>query len=80
MIFEITRDYSIIVPLMIANLISYFIGALERKPRPRSFSDAAEVNINLAERPWKERTPACRMAPENPARFVLAKLSAAGTP
>jgi chloride channel protein, CIC family len=25
MIFEITRDYSIIVPLMIANLISYFI-------------------------------------------------------
>jgi len=27
MIFEITRDYSIIVPLMIANLISYFISS-----------------------------------------------------
>jgi CIC family chloride channel protein len=27
MIFEITRDYSIIVPLMISNLISYFISA-----------------------------------------------------
>jgi CIC family chloride channel protein len=33
MIFEITRDYSIIVPLMIANLISYFISSrLQRKP------------------------------------------------
>ena len=27
MIFEITRDYSIIVPLMISNLISYFISS-----------------------------------------------------
>jgi len=33
MIFEITRDYSIIVPLMIANLISYFISSrLQHEP------------------------------------------------
>jgi chloride channel protein, CIC family len=33
MIFEVTRDYSIIVPLMIASLISYFIsGRLQKKP------------------------------------------------
>ena len=33
MIFEITRDYSIIVPLMIANLISYFISSrLQEEP------------------------------------------------
>jgi CBS domain-containing protein len=33
MIFEITRDYSIIVPLMIANLISYFISSrLQKEP------------------------------------------------
>jgi len=33
MIFEITRDYSIIVPLMIANLISYFIASrLQEEP------------------------------------------------
>jgi chloride channel protein, CIC family len=33
MIFEITRDYSIIVPLMISNLISYFISyRLQRQP------------------------------------------------
>jgi CIC family chloride channel protein len=33
MIFELTRDYSIIVPLMISNLISYFISwRLQREP------------------------------------------------
>jgi len=33
MIFEVTRDYSIIVPLMIANLISYFISSrLQAEP------------------------------------------------
>lgn len=33
MIFEITRDYSIIVPLMIANLMSYFVSSrLQKKP------------------------------------------------
>jgi CIC family chloride channel protein len=33
MIFEITRDYSIIVPVMIANLISYFIASrLQEEP------------------------------------------------
>ena len=33
MIFEITRDYSIIVPLMISNLISYFISSrLQQEP------------------------------------------------
>ena len=31
MIFEITRDYSIVVPLMIANLISYFIASRFQK-------------------------------------------------
>jgi Flp pilus assembly protein TadD/CBS domain-containing protein len=33
MIFEVTRDYSIIVPLMIANLISYYISSrLQKEP------------------------------------------------
>ncbi|MCC6390984.1 MAG: chloride channel protein [Bryobacterales bacterium] len=31
MIFEVTRDYSIIVPLMIANMISYFLSARFQK-------------------------------------------------
>ena len=33
MIFEITRDYAVIVPLMISNLVSYFVASrLQRKP------------------------------------------------
>jgi len=33
MIFEITRDYAVIVPLMISNLVSFFIASkLQRKP------------------------------------------------
>jgi CIC family chloride channel protein len=33
MIFEITRDYAVIVPLMISNLVSYFIASrLQREP------------------------------------------------
>jgi chloride channel protein, CIC family len=33
MIFETTRDYAVIVPLMISNLVSFFISAqLQRKP------------------------------------------------
>ena len=33
MIFEITRDYAVIVPLMISNLVSYFIASrIQREP------------------------------------------------
>jgi CIC family chloride channel protein len=32
MIFEITRDYAVIVPLMISNLVSFFISARFQKP------------------------------------------------
>ena len=33
MIFEITRDYAVIVPLMISNLVSYFIASrLQKEP------------------------------------------------
>src|SRR3974377_137984 len=33
MMFEITRDYAVIVPLMISNLVSYFISSrLQKEP------------------------------------------------
>jgi CIC family chloride channel protein len=33
MIFEITRDYAVIVPLMISNLVSYFVASrIQREP------------------------------------------------
>jgi CIC family chloride channel protein len=46
MIFEITRDYSIIVPLMIANLISYFISCrMQKKPIYEALMDQDGIRL-----------------------------------
>jgi len=69
MIFEITRDYSIIVPLMISNLIAFFIShRLQRQPiyealasqdgvhlpTAQSRNEAERVQVRLAMRPAAE--------------------------
>src|SRR5579863_5759954 len=46
MIFEVTRDYSIIVPLMISNLIAYFISA-KLQPEPIYEALAHQDGIHL---------------------------------
>ncbi|MGC2285604.1 MAG: chloride channel protein [Candidatus Acidiferrum sp.] len=73
MIFEITRDYAVIVPLMIANLISFFISsrfqeetifeALARQdgihlPRPETRQQEGHRQVILAMRPATEILPA----------------------
>ncbi len=46
MIFEITRDYSIIVPLMIANLLSYFISQrFQRRPVYEALLDQDGIRL-----------------------------------
>jgi chloride channel protein, CIC family len=46
MVFEITRDYSIIVPLMIANLISYFISSrLQEEPIYEALLDQDGIHL-----------------------------------
>ncbi len=52
MIFEMTRDYSIIVPLMISNLISFFISQkLQRQPIYEALAHQEGVHLpTLAER------------------------------
>jgi CIC family chloride channel protein len=46
MIFEVTRDYSIIVPLMIANLISYFISSrLQPEPIYEALLDQEGIRL-----------------------------------
>ncbi len=46
MIFEVTRDYSIIVPLMIANLISYFISSrLQEEPIYEALLDQEGIRL-----------------------------------
>jgi CIC family chloride channel protein len=46
MIFEMTRDYSIIVPLMIANLISFFVSyRLQREPIYEALAQQEGVHL-----------------------------------
>ena len=50
MIFEMTRDYSIIVPLMISNLISFFISRrLQREPIYEGLATQEGVHLPTAE-------------------------------
>ncbi|MGC1618985.1 MAG: chloride channel protein [Candidatus Acidiferrum sp.] len=79
MIFEVTRDYAVIVPLMIANLISFFISsrlqkqpiyeALARQdgihlPMPETRQLEAHRQVILAMRPATEILPADMTAQE----------------
>jgi len=49
MIFEITRDYTIIVPLMISNLIAFFIShKLQRQPIYEALARQEGVHLPIA--------------------------------
>jgi CIC family chloride channel protein len=46
MIFEITRDYSVIVPLMISNLVSYFISSkMQREPIYEQLAEQEGIHL-----------------------------------
>ena len=50
MIFEITRDYAVIVPLMISNLVSYFVASrLQRKPIYEALAQQDGIHLPHAE-------------------------------
>jgi CIC family chloride channel protein len=50
MIFEITRDYAVIVPLMISNLVSYFISSkLQPKPIYEELAHQDGIHLPTAE-------------------------------
>jgi CIC family chloride channel protein len=50
MIFEITRDYAVIVPLMISNLVSFFISSrLQRKPIYEELARQDGIHLPSAE-------------------------------
>jgi CIC family chloride channel protein len=50
MIFEITRDYTIIVPLMISNMIAYFISQrLQKEPIYEALSHQEGIHLPTAE-------------------------------
>jgi chloride channel protein, CIC family len=55
MIFEVTRDYSIIVPLMIANLISYFVSKqLQKEPIYEALMHQDGIDLPTAHREREE--------------------------
>jgi chloride channel protein, CIC family len=58
MIFEITRDYSIIVPLMIANMISYLISSrLQKEPIYEALMHQDGIHLPIAARHRDEVLP-----------------------
>lgn len=88
MIFEMTRDYSIIVPLMISNLISFFISqqlqhepiyealALQEGvylPTGESREDLAGIRVNEAMRADAEALPINATLDEAKQRFIQEK-------
>lgn len=56
MIFEITRDYAVIVPLMISNLVSYFVASrLQRKPIYEALAEQDGIHLPHAESQERRR-------------------------
>ncbi len=66
MIFEVTRDYSIIVPLMIANLISYYISSkLQKEPIYEALQHQDGIHLPTGARAREDLvTVAIAMKPE----------------
>lgn len=83
MIFEVTRDYTIIVPLMISNLIAYFISS-RLQPEPIYEALAHQDGVHLPVAAGRSQagrihvSQAMRPAPEPLAAQVEAQIGAAG--
>ncbi|MDM7996951.1 MAG: chloride channel protein [Acidobacteriota bacterium] len=86
MIFEITRDYSIIVPLMIANLMSYFIASrLQKRPIYQALMDQDGMQLPATPRDRDsesfisqlQRTPERTLQSTDSIQDVLAKPASA---
>ena len=68
MIFEITRDYAVIVPLMISNLVSYFIASrIQREPIYELLAEQDGIHLPQVESHRKSRQRQVRqvMRPAN---------------
>ena len=77
MIFEMTQDYAVIVPLMIANLVSLFISSrLQREPIYEALAVQDGIHLPTAEsrhrRDERQITRIMRAAPESlPAEMTI---------
>jgi CIC family chloride channel protein len=72
MIFEITRDYAVIVPLMISNLVSFFIASrLQKQPIYESLARQDGIHLPSAESRQQESQRQVILA-MRPATHILA--------
>jgi CIC family chloride channel protein len=73
MIFEITRDYAVIVPLMISNLVSFFISArLQPKPIYDELAHQDGIHLPAAETRQQAAERQVNQAMREPSEVVLA--------
>ena len=79
MIFEVTRDYTIIVPLMVSNLIAYFIASrLQKVPIYEALAEQDGIHLPTAEaRAQAGRSQVAHAMREAP--IILAPDTPAGT-
>ncbi len=85
MIFEVTRDYTIVVPLMISNLISFYVSwQLQRTPIYEALAEQDGIHLPVAETRTKSRAytvgqamqSKCELiAPNTPVRDLLERES-----
>jgi CIC family chloride channel protein len=76
MIFEITRDYAVIVPLMISNLVSFFISArFQKQPIYEVLAHQDGIHLPTVERRQQERLRQVQQAMREATEVLSAEMS-----
>jgi CIC family chloride channel protein len=76
MIFEITRDYAVIVPLMISNLVSFFISArFQKQPIYEVLAHQDGIHLPTVERRRQERLRQVQQAMREATEVLSAEMS-----
>ena len=76
MIFEITRDYAVIVPLMISNLVSFFISArFQKQPIYEVLAQQDGIHLPTVERRQQERQRKVQQAMREATEVLSAGMS-----
>jgi CIC family chloride channel protein len=76
MIFEITRDYAVIVPLMISNLVSFFISArFQKQPIYEVLAHQDGIHLPTVERRQQERLRQVQQALRDATEVLSAEMS-----
>lgn len=78
MIFEVTRDYSIIVPLMVSNMVSYFISyRYQRKPIYEALAEQDGIHLPTAATQHRQGRLRVRRAMRVPTEVLEADMTPA---